>query len=152
MRTVAWPFFAFRSVRTNTKQTLAARAKTGYEAMPLMPIKLKRVYETPSRDDGVRILVDRLWPRGLSKDLAKIDLWLRDVAPSNELRRWFNHEPEKWDEFRRRYFAELTDNPAAQSVLEEASRSKVTLLFAAKDEERNNAVALREYLVPSKRS
>ena len=107
---------------------------------------IKRVYETASSDDGLRILVDRLWPRGLSKDRAKIDLWLRDVAPSTELRRWFNHEPEKWDEFRRRYFAELTDNAAARSVSEEASRSKVTLLFAAKDEERNNAVALREYL------
>ncbi len=117
-----------------------------------MQINLKRVYETASKDDGVRILVDRLWPRGLSRDRAKIDLWLRDVAPSNELRRWFNHEPEKWDEFRRRYFAELTDNSAARSVLEEASRSKVTLLFAAKDEERNNAVALREHLIQSRRS
>ena len=114
--------------------------------MPPMQIAIKRVYETASSDDGMRILVDRLWPRGLSKDRAKIDLWLRDVAPSNNLRRWFNHEPEKWDEFRRRYFAELTANAAARSVSEEASRSKVTLLFAAKDEERNNAVALREYL------
>ena len=120
--------------------------------MPTMRIGLKRVYETASKNDGVRILVDRLWPRGLSKDLAKIDLWLREVAPSNALRRWFNHESEKWDEFRRRYFAELTDNAAARSVLEEASRAKVTLLFAAKDEERNNAVALREYLVQPKRS
>ncbi len=120
--------------------------------MPSMEINLKRVYETASKDDGVRILVDRLWPRGLSKDRAKIELWLRDVAPSNNLRRWFNHEPEKWDEFRRRYFAELTDNAVARSVLEEASGSKVTLLFAAKDEERNNAVALREYLFQSKPS
>ncbi len=120
--------------------------------MPSMQVNLKRVYETASRDDGVRILVDRLWPRGLSKDRAKIDLWLRDVAPSNDLRSWFKHEPEKWDEFRRRYFMELTNNAAAQSVLEEVSRSKVTLLFAARDEERNNAVALREYLVQSSRS
>lgn len=90
---------------------------------------------------------------GGSKDGAKIDLWLREVAPSNELRRWFNHEPEKWDEFRRRYFAELTDNAAtARSVLEEASGSKVTLLFAAKDEGRNNAVALREYLIQARMS
>ena len=118
--------------------------------MPSIQITTKRVYETASSDDGVRVLVDRLWPRGLPKDRAKIDLWLRDVAPSNELRRWFNHEPEKWDEFRRRYFAELTESGAARSVLEEASRSKVTLLFAAKDEERNNAVALREFLVQSK--
>ena len=117
-----------------------------------MQIRLKRVYETASSDDGVRVLVDKFWPRGLSKDRGKIDLWLRDVAPSNELRRWFNHEPEKWHEFRRRYFAELIDNAAARSVLEEAARSKVTLLFAAKDDERNNAVALREYLIQSRRS
>lgn len=115
--------------------------------MPPMQIALKRVYNTASSDDGVRILVDRLWPRGLSKERAQIDLWLREVAPSNELRRWFNHEPEKWDEFKRRYFAELRDNAAARSVLEEASRSKVTLLFAKRDEKRNNAVALREFLV-----
>ena len=120
--------------------------------MPSIQIILKRVYETASSDDGVRILVDRLWPRGLSKDLAEIDLWLRDVAPSDELRRWFNHEPAKWDEFKVRYFAELTDSAAAHSILEEASRSSVTLLFAAKDEERNNAVALREYLVKPGRS
>ncbi len=119
--------------------------------MPSMQITNKRVYETASSDDGVRILVDRLWPRGLSKERAKVDLWIRDVAPSNKLRRWFNHEPEKWDEFRRRYFAELADNAAARSVLEEASRSKVSLLFAARDEEHNNAVALRGYLVQSRR-
>ena len=120
--------------------------------MPRVRIVLKRVYETASPDDGVRILVDRLWPRGLSKERAKIDLWLRDVAPSNELRRWFNHDCEKWDEFRRRYFTELTGNDGARSVLEEASRSKVTLLFASKDQERNNAVALRAYLVESRRA
>ena len=116
--------------------------------MPPMQIAIKRVYEMASSDDGVRILVDRLSPRGLSKDRAKIDLWLREVAPSSELRRWFNHEPEKWDEFRRRYFSELTEKDGAvRSVWNQASCSKVTLLFAAKDEERNNAVALREYLV-----
>ena len=113
-----------------------------------MQITIKRVYESASSDDGVRILVDRLWPRGLSKDRAKIDHWFREVAPSNELRRWFNHEPPKWDEFRRRYSAELDqEDVAVRSVWDEASRCKVTLLFAAKDEERNNAVALREYLV-----
>ncbi len=118
-----------------------------------MEINLKRVYETASKGDGVRILVDRLWPRGLSKDRAEIDLWLREIAPSTELRRWFKHEPAKWDEFRRRYFAELDENDGAvRSVLEEASRSQVTLLFAAKDPERNNAFALREYLLQSKPS
>ncbi len=116
-----------------------------------MQISLKRAYGTASKDDGVRILVDRLWPRGLSKDRAKVDLWLREIAPSNELRRWFNHEPEKWDEFRRRYFVELAANAAARFILEVASRSKVTMLFAARDEKRNNAVALREYLDHSKR-
>ncbi len=121
--------------------------------MPPMQITIKRVYETASNDDGLRILVDRLWPRGLSKDRAKIDLWLREVAPSNELRRWFNHEPEKWDEFRRRYFSELTEKEGAvQSVWNQATRSRVTLLFAAKDAIRNNAVALREHLIRSRRS
>ncbi len=121
--------------------------------MPSMQINLKRVYESASKDDGVRILVDRLWPRGLSKERAKVDLWLRDIAPSTELRRWFNHEPARWDELKRRYFAELREKDAAvRTVLEEASRSTVTLLFAAKDEERNNAVALREYLLQSKSS
>ena len=116
-----------------------------------MRISLKRVYETASTTDGVRILVDRLWPRGLTKEWAKINLWLRDVAPSNELRRWFNHEPKKWDEFKRRYFMELNENEdAVRPVLEETSRSNVTLLFAAKDEKHNNAVALREYLAQSK--
>ena len=116
--------------------------------MPPMQLLLKRVYESASSDDGVRILVDRLWPRGLSKDAAKIDLWLREIAPSTALRRWFNHEPDKWDEFRQRYSAELMENAGAvRSILEKASSSKVTLLFAAKDETRNNAVALREYLV-----
>ena len=118
--------------------------------MPSMEINLKRVYETASKDDGVRILVDRLWPRGLSKERAKLDLWLREIAPSTELRRWFKHEPEKWDELKQRYFVELGENDGAvRTVLDEASRSKVTLLFAAKDEARNNAVALREYLVQS---
>ncbi len=111
-----------------------------------MQINVKRIYAAATEDDGVRILVDRLWPRGMSKDKAGVDHWLRDVAPSRELRRWFNHEPEKWDEFQQRYFEELTDNADIQSILDEASRSKVTLLFAAKDEERNNAIALKEYL------
>ena len=121
--------------------------------MPTKRIILKRVYETPSKNDGVRILVDRLWPRGLSKDRAKIDLWLREVAPSDELRRWFNHEPAKWEEFRRRYFAELDEKDrVVRSILDEASGSKVTVLFAAKDETHNNAVALREYLIESQPS
>ncbi len=115
--------------------------------MPPTQIRLKRAYETASSDDGVRILIDRLWPRGLSKDRAKVDRWLQDVAPSNELRRWFDHDPMKWDEFRRRYSAELNEKDGiVRSILEEASHSQVTLLFSAKDVIRNNAVALLEYL------
>ena len=110
-------------------------------------IHLKRVYEEPSKKDGVRILVERLWPRGLSKDRAAVDLWLKDVAPSPELRKWFNHDPEKWDEFQNRYFAELDEKlGAVQPILEAARRGKVTLLFAAHDTGHNNAVALKEYL------
>ncbi len=112
-----------------------------------MHLSLKRIYDAVSDDDGVRILVDRLWPRGLSKDRAKIDLWLRDIAPSNELRRWYNHDPNKWDEFTRRYFSELHEmNGIVELVLKEASRSNVTLLYAAKDENHNNAVALSLYI------
>ena len=112
-----------------------------------MKMSIKRVYEAASENDGRRILVDRLWPRGLSKERAKVDLWLREIAPSTELRTWSNHDPEKWDEFRRRYFAELDNNEAAvRSIREGAAHSKLTLLFAARDVERNNAVALQEYL------
>ena len=121
--------------------------------MPSMQIGLKRVYETPSSDDGVRILVDRLWPRGLSKERAKIDRWLREVAPSDDLRRWFNHEPEKWTEFKRRYFAELSEqNRVVRTIHELASCETVTLLFAARDTRLNNAVAFKEYLIRSKKS
>ena len=113
-----------------------------------MPIALKRVYDTSSNDDGVRILVDRLWPRGLSKQRAKIDRWLREAAPSTDLRRWYNHEPSKWAEFKRRYFVELRESEEVLlSVLEEATHSKVTLLFAAREGKLNNAVALKEYLL-----
>ena len=121
--------------------------------MPRMQIRLKRIYETASSDDGVRILVDRLWPRGLSKERAKIDRWLREVAPSNVLRRWFNHEPEKWAEFKRRYFEELSEKDrVVRTIHELASRETVTLLFAASDTRLNNAVAFKEYVVRSNKS
>ena len=115
-----------------------------------MPIELKRVYEKSSASDGKRVLVDRLWPRGLSKSEAKIDLWLRDLAPSGQLRKWFNHRPEYFAVFRKRYFKELA-SPAAAAALEQlyslARRSKsVTLVYAAKDEEHNNALVLKELL------
>ena len=111
-------------------------------------IAVKRVYEDPAAGDGCRILVDRLWPRGLSKDRASLDHWFKDLAPSNELRRWYGHDPEKWDEFRRRFRAELEAEPAVLKPLQRAleTERKVTLLFSAKNETYNNAVALAEYL------
>jgi len=105
------------------------------------------VYDPPAKSDGLRILVDRLWPRGLSRQSAKIDYWLRDVAPSNRLRRWFSHDSAKWMEFIKRYAKELDGNPEAVTKLcKLLSERQVTLLFAAKDAEHNNAVALRDYL------
>ncbi len=108
-------------------------------------IFLKRVYEKASKDDGTRILVDRLWPRGISKEEAKIDLWLKDIGPSNELREWFNHEDEKWSDFRKKYFKELETK---KDLIEEIKKHKgtVTLVFGAKNVEHNNAVAIKEYL------
>jgi uncharacterized protein YeaO (DUF488 family) len=108
-------------------------------------IRVKRVYDPPARGDGMRVLVDRLWPRGLKKEDAAIDLWLREAAPSAELRRWFGHDPARWVEFRRRYTAELEQNRAALKPLVEARRP-VTLLFAARDLQHNNAIALAEWL------
>jgi uncharacterized protein YeaO (DUF488 family) len=110
-------------------------------------IALKRVYEAPSSADGMRILVDRLWPRGLAKKDAAVDLWCKEVAPSDGLRKWFGHDPERWAEFRRRYREELREQPEALRELKAAMRGRsVTLLFGAKDEEHNNAVALKDLL------
>lgn len=112
-----------------------------------MPIFLKRVYEPPSGKDGCRILVERLWPRGLSREEARIDLWAKEAAPSTELRRWFSHEPEKWEEFVQRYRNELEDRGEVIELLREQLRNgPVTFVFAAKETRFNNAVALREYL------
>jgi uncharacterized protein YeaO (DUF488 family) len=112
-----------------------------------MEIKIKRVYEEATRDDGKRILVDRLWPRGLTKARAKVDLWLREIAPSTGLRRWFGHEPSKWAEFKKRYSAELERNNDQLSLLQrEVTAGKVTLVYGAKDQEHNGAVVLREFL------
>ena len=115
-----------------------------------MPIALKRVYERPSLSDGKRVLVDRLWPRGLSKQAARADCWLRDLAPSNELRRWFHARPQYFGTFRKRYLKEL-DTPASMKALEELyalvdSSKKVTLLFASSNTEQNNATVLKELL------
>jgi uncharacterized protein YeaO (DUF488 family) len=114
-----------------------------------MQIKIKRVYEPPAPDDGQRVLVDRLWPRGLRREDARLDAWLREIAPSEELRRWFGHDPARWDEFQTRYRRELED-AERQAALEElrsrAQRGPLTLLFAAKDAEHCNAQVLREVL------
>ena len=112
-----------------------------------MALRIKRVYEPSDDEDGKRILVDRLWPRGLSKKRAHVDAWLKDVAPSPELRRWFGHDPDKWNEFRRRYRAELENSPeAVEALKEEIGKSNATLLYGAKDEERNQAIVLREFI------
>ncbi len=110
-------------------------------------IRIKQVYEDYDADDGQRYLVDRLWPRGMSKENLVMDGWLKDVAPSRDLRQWFGHDPDKWDEFSSRYCAELDSNPSAWKPLIEASRQGVvTLLFSAHDSEHNNAVVLKAYL------
>ena len=110
-------------------------------------IRIKRVYDPPARSDGERILVDRLWPRGLKRDDADLDAWLKDVAPSDTLRRWYGHDSKKWSEFKRRYIAELRHNPAAAELRKGMATSKpVTLLFAAKDSLHNNAAVLRDFL------
>ncbi|NYB27286.1 MAG: DUF488 domain-containing protein [Methanobacteriaceae archaeon] len=111
-------------------------------------IKIKRAYQPPEEEDGFRILVDRLWPRGVSKDKVKLDLWLKEVAPSNELRKWFGHDPEKWSEFQKRYSAELKDKRIFLSKIKDLEKEKgtVTLIYSAKDEEHNDAVVLRDKL------
>lgn len=110
-------------------------------------LKIKRVYDPPETGDGVRVLVDRFWPRGLSKEKAKVDLWLREIAPSAELCRWYGHAPERWPEFLRRYRGELEQNPkAVEKILDLLTNGTVTLLFASAEPERNNAAALRLYL------
>lgn len=110
-------------------------------------IHIKRAYEEAAPEDGRRFLVDRLWPRGIKKEALPLDGWLKEVAPSDELRRWFGHEPERWAEFQRRYAAELDAQPKSwQPLLQAARQGDVTLVYAARDEEHNNAAALRSYL------
>jgi uncharacterized protein YeaO (DUF488 family) len=111
-----------------------------------MSIQLKRSYDKPAPRDGTRVLVDRLWPRGVTKEKAKIDRWMKEVAPSVELRQWFAHDPEKWPEFRKRYRAELKGNPAIGELKKMAKKEPVTLVYAAKDEVHNGAVVLKEIL------
>lgn len=110
-------------------------------------IRLKRAYEPPSPEDGTRVLVDRLWPRGVRKAEAVIDCWLKEIAPSSELRRWFGHDPSRWEEFRRRYRAELSSRPELLNRLRAlAEQGTLTLVYAARDEDHNQAVALRGML------
>jgi uncharacterized protein YeaO (DUF488 family) len=110
-------------------------------------IRIRRVYEKPQPGDGCRVLVDRLWPRGLKKSDARVDLWLRECAPSDALRRWYGHLPERWPEFKRRYFEELKGGVDPYGQIEQHCRGKVvTLLFGSRELQLNNAVALKEYL------
>jgi len=113
-------------------------------------VKIKRIYDQPEKADGKRVLVDRLWPRGVKKEDAGLDLWLKDIAPSDELRKWFSHDPSKWQEFKKRYRHELKDKPDMQGMIEDfkkaAQQGTVTLLYAAKDADRNNAVVLKEMI------
>lgn len=109
-------------------------------------ILLKRAYEPAAKSDGERVLVERLWPRGIKKEALQLDRWMKDVAPSTELRKWFNHDPKKWNEFRERYFAELNANSEDWKALIENAPTRLTLVYSSHDQEHNNAVALREYL------
>ncbi len=112
-----------------------------------MMITIKRAYDPPSSSDGTRVLVDGLWPRGISKEDLKLDIWLKEVAPSAALRKWFSHDPERWNEFKRRYIDELKHNTAAWKLLAEAAQGQqVTLVFGSKDVEYNNAVVLQKFL------
>ena len=112
-----------------------------------MELKIKRVYEKPAKEDGMRILVDRLWPRGLTKQKARVDLWLKGIAPSTELRKWFSHDPEKWNEFIKKYKQELHENKEQVTVLKEyMQQGSVTLVYGARDEVHNEALVLKKLL------
>jgi uncharacterized protein YeaO (DUF488 family) len=112
-----------------------------------MAVRIKRAYERPEPGDGFRVLVDRLWPRGVAKDAARIDLWLKEIAPSAELRKWFDHDPAHWTEFQRRYLHEIEKHPEAIEQLGAAARYRpVTLVYGARDEEHNNAVVLKKFI------
>lgn len=112
-----------------------------------MPVSIKRAYESPTPGDGYRVLVDRLWPRGVSKEKVELDDWLREIAPSDDLRTWFDHDPERWKEFRKRYRSELDEHrKALRSLARLAADGKLTLVYGAKDREHNNAVVVKDYI------
>jgi uncharacterized protein YeaO (DUF488 family) len=116
--------------------------------VPAGNVKLKRAYAAPAAGDGTRVLVDRLWPRGVSKETAALDHWMKEIAPSNELRKWFHHEAPRWDEFRRRYLEELQrQGPLVEQLRDLARAGPVTLVYSARDEEHNDAVVLREVIL-----
>jgi uncharacterized protein YeaO (DUF488 family) len=115
-------------------------------------IRIKRIYELPADGDGLRVLVDRIWPRGMKREAAKVDLWLKEIAPSSALRKWFGHDPAKWGKFCERYYKELESKQHELNVLRSHSEgSVVTLLFSARDAEHNNAIALKAYLELSRK-
>ena len=117
-------------------------------SIPTENIRLKRAYQSPDPDDGIRILVDRLWPRGVSKKDAALDLWMKDIAPSNELRKWFHQDPTQWSEFRQRYSSEVDANHLLLDQLRTlAQKGRVTLIYSAHNEERNNATALKDFIL-----
>lgn len=116
-----------------------------------MAVRIKRIYESASESDGFRVLVDRIWPRGISRAHAQLDLWQKDVAPSTQLRRWFGHKPERWQEFRKRYRVELKANPVLADLRKLSRQRSITLLYAAHDQEHNHALVLQAALGPSKR-
>src|SRR5689334_16433831 len=112
-----------------------------------MKVKIKRVYEKPEKEDGTRVLVDRLWPRGLTKEKAAVNLWLKEIAPSTKLRKWFGHDPDKWTAFQKRYRREISENKEeVEKLNEQLKKGVVTLVYGAKDEEHNEALVLMEWL------
>jgi uncharacterized protein YeaO (DUF488 family) len=117
----------------------------------MMDIQVKRVYDPPDPQDGYRVLVDRLWPRGLKKEQVQADVWLKEAAPSTELRKWYAHDLERWDAFRERYFAELDERPeVVEQLLQAARQGRLTLLYSHRDEQHNQAIVLRDYLLSRK--
>ena len=116
--------------------------------IPAANVNLKRAYESPAAADGTRVLIDRLWPRGISKEKAALDQWMKDIAPSNQLRKWFGHDPARWNEFRRRYAAELHKNPHLLEQLRSVARDgPITLVYSARDEAYNDAIVLRDLIL-----
>jgi uncharacterized protein YeaO (DUF488 family) len=145
------PYVSLRGAGGGTGASGLRVVVTG-ERRSTATIKLKRAYEKPSRDDGSRILVERLWPRGLTKERAAVDLWLKEVAPSAELRKWFGHDPAKWEQFQKRYWKELEEKEEAVGLLKQKGKQgTLTLVYAARDEEHNGALALKQFLKGHKR-